>query len=99
MCRSLVQPGVLDRDGSMCGKEDCDLFVLRGEVVAVLLFGQIEVAEGDAPQQDGHAEERAHRRMPGRKTDGPRVPCEIVQTERRGVADECAEDAASMRRL
>ena len=74
---------------------DDRFLVLVGEVGAALLLGQVEVAVGDAAEHDRHAEERAHRRMAGREPDRARVRREVVQAQRRRVADQHAEDAAA----
>ena len=66
---------------------------------AALLLGQVEVAVGDAAQQDRHAEERAHRRMAGREADRARVLGQVVQAQRLRVADQHAEDAAPARQV
>ena len=68
-----------------------ELLVLVGEVLAALLLGQVEVAVGDAAQQDRHAEERAHRRMVRREPDRARVLA-------RGRAGAAASPRGSARR-
>ena len=50
--RRLVEPRVLDRDRGLAGEQRDELLVLLGEVLAALLLGQVEVAVGDAAQQD-----------------------------------------------
>jgi hypothetical protein len=61
-CR-LVQACVLDRDSSLRGEQADEFLVLVGEVPAVELLGEVEIAVGDVTEQHRHAEERLHRRM------------------------------------
>ena len=90
----LVEPRVLDRGRCLGGEEPGQLLVLVREVAAALLLGEVEVAEDDAAHAHGHAEERLHRRMPGREPDRARVAREVVQAQDAVVADERSEDAA-----
>src|SRR5919197_580448 len=53
--RRLVQARVLDRDGGLGREEPDELLVVLGEVLALRLLGQVEVAVGDAAQHDRHA--------------------------------------------
>ena len=62
--RALVQARVLDRDRCLRGEELGQLGVVLREPCAALLLGEVEVAVRNSPQQDRHAEERAHRRVP-----------------------------------
>ena len=95
--RRFVQTCVLDGDGSLC-REQCDEFlVLVGEVAAALLLGQVEVAVRHSAQEDRDAEEAAHRRVAGRKSDRARILTEVVETQRTRVPNEHAEDAAAVR--
>ena len=80
--RRLVQARVLDRDRRLRGEQRDELLVLGGEVLAALLLGQVEVAVGDAAQEDRHAEERPHRRVVRREADRARVGRQVVQPER-----------------
>ena len=71
--RRLVQARVLDRDRRLRGEQRHELLVLARELPPAGLLGQVEVAEGDAAQQDRHAEEGAHRRVMRREADRARV--------------------------
>ena len=79
-----------------------ELLVLLGEVLAAGLLGQVEVAVGDAAQQDRHAEERAHRRMVRREADRARVLRDQVvepqRPRRRGSARRGSRGRAAGRR-
>ena len=97
--RRLVEPGVLDRDRGLGGKELRQLLVLVGEAPAALLLGEIQVSVRDSTKQDRHAEEALHRRMVSGKPNGARVVAEAVESQGLGVADQHAEDAASAREV
>ena len=92
--RALVQPRVLDRDGGLCGEQLRQLLVLLGEVDPAGLLGQVEVAVGDAAEDDRQAEERLHRRMARWKAHRAGIVGNFVQPQRLGVADQDAQDAA-----
>src|SRR6266508_3207329 len=94
--RSLV--AIRSRSG-LSGEQRDELFVFVGEVCSTLFLGQVEVAVGDAAQQDRNTEERVHRRVSGRESDRTRVLRQIVQAQRTRVADQDAEDAATVRRV
>ena len=53
----------------MSGEQRDDLHIVVAEILAVLFLGQVEVAVDDVAQDDRHAEERSHRRMPRREAD------------------------------
>ena len=95
--RRLVQACVLDRDRGLRGEQLRELLVLRGEVGAAGLLGQVEVPVGDAPQHDRDAEKRLHRRVVAREADRARVLGDLVQPQRLRVPDQHAEDAAPAR--
>ena len=97
--RGLVQPRVLDRDRRLAREQPDELLVVLGEVAAVELLRQVEVPVGDVAEQHGHAEERLHRRMARREADRARIVRDVVQPQRRRVADEDAEDAAPARQV
>ena len=96
--RRLVETRVLDRDGGLRCEEPDELLVVVGEVAALLLR-EIEVAVRDAAQHHGHAQKRVHRRMTRREADGARVVAEMRQPERRGFANQDAEDPAAARKI
>ena len=95
----LVQPRVLDRDGRLRREQLDDLLVLRGELGAILLLGQVEVSEGDASQHDRNAEEGVHRGMVRRKADCAWIPGQVGESQRRAIADQDSEDPASPRQI
>ena len=95
--RRLVEPRVLDRDGGLRGEQRHDLLVLRGEVGAVGLLGQVQVPVGDAAEDDRNAEEGPHQRVVRREADRPRIRREIVKPQRVRVPDQDAEDPAPAR--
>ena len=97
--RGLVEARVLDRHRRLSGEERDELLVLVREVLAALLLGEVEVAVGDAAQQDRHAEEAAHRRMSRREADRARILREVVQPQRPRLADQHPEDAAPARQV
>ena len=97
--RALVEPRVLDRDGGLGGKQLRQLFVFVGEVEPVGLLGQVEVAVGDAAEDDRQAQERLHRRVALREAHRTRIVRELVQAQRLRVPDEDAEDAAPTGKL
>ena len=96
--RRLVEPRVLDGDSRLTRKQGDELLILLGEVLPKLLLGEIEVAVGDAAQQDRHAQERLHRRMRGREADRPRILGQVMQAERLRIVDERSEDPAPVRK-
>ena len=77
----LVQLRVLDRDRGLRGQQRDDLLVVLAEVALAVLLAQVEVAEGDAAQLHRNAQERAHRRVPGRKADRRGMLGQIVQPQ------------------
>ena len=97
--RRLVEPGVLDRNRGLGGKQLRQLLVLVGETPAALLLGQIQVSVRDSTKQDRHPEEALHRWVVYRKPDRTRVVAEVVEPQRFGVADQHAEDPASARQV
>ena len=97
--RALVEPGVLDRHRGLRREQLRQLLVLLAEVLAARLLGQVEVAVGDAAEQDRDAEEAAHRRVVAREADRARVVGDVVQAERARLADQHAEDAAPARQV
>ena len=91
---AVVEPGVLDRDAGPCREEDRRLLVRLRER-AVVLLGEVQVPPGLASNQDRHAEERRHRRMPWREPVGARVASDVGETQRLRVLDQDAEDAST----
>jgi hypothetical protein len=96
--RRLVQARILDRDGRLRREQHDEILVLLGEL-ALDLLRQVQVAPGDAADQDRHAEEAAHRRVAGREADGSRILTEVVEPQRPRVGDQRAEDAAPARQF
>jgi hypothetical protein len=97
--RLLEQAGVLDRDAGRRRQRHDQLLVALGELAAVALLGEVEVAEGLAAHEHRDAEERAHRRVVGREAGRRRVPGEVRQPDRRRLVDEQAEDALAARQV
>src|SRR5829696_7781687 len=97
--RRRVEAGVLHGDGRPRGEHDHRLLVVLAEVLAVLLLGQVQVAERLAAHEDGYAEERAHGRMPGRQPVGPGVLADVVQAQGARLGDQQPEDAAATGQL
>ncbi len=95
----LVQARVLDRDGGLRGQQMRELLVLGGEVPALRLLGQVEVAVGDPAQHDRDAEERAHRRVVPRESDRTRVVRDVVHPERSRIHDQDAEQPTAARQV
>ena len=95
--RGLVEARILDCYRRLAGKQGDELLVLLGKVLSPLLLGEVEVAVGDAAQQDRDAEEALHRRMPRWEPDRPRILGEVVQPQRRRVADQHPENPAAAR--
>jgi hypothetical protein len=90
--RGLVQPRVLDRHRRLRREQLRQLLVLEREGLPAFLLGEIEVPEGDAPEQDRHAEKALHRRVVRREPDRAGIVAEIVQPQRLRVADQDAEN-------
>ena len=80
------------RRGRQCRDE---LLVLRGELGG-LRVRQVEVAEHVVAHADGDAEESAHRRMPRREADRPRIVTDVGQTDRPRIVDERTEHPAAL---
>ena len=97
--RRLVQARVLDRDRRLRGQQRDELLVLAREVLAAPLLGQVQVAVGDAAEQDRHAEERAHWGVVGRKADGARIGRQVVEPECVRVPNQHPEDPAAVRKV
>ena len=97
--RALVEPRVLDRDRCLRGEELGQLGVVLREPCAAILLGEVEVAVRNPPQQDRHAEERAHRRVLRREADRARVVGDVLEPQRVCVPDQDAEDAPAERRV
>ena len=95
----LVEPCVLDSDGSLRREQRDELLVLVREVGAALLLGQVEVAVGDTAQDDRNAEEALHGRVVGREANRALVLGDVMQSQRPCVADEDAEDSATARKV
>ena len=82
------------------GREgDDDVLVALGELPAAALLRQVEVPEDGAPGADGHAQERAHRRVVGREADAAAVGRQVGDAQRPRVVDQDAEDAVARRQV
>ena len=91
---SIARPG-----GS--GQSDRELLVDVGEHLTVGLVREVEVAVDDAAQSDRHAEERGHRRMPGREPEAVRMGVQVGEPQRfadRGSAARGCRDPPDARR-
>jgi hypothetical protein len=97
--RLLEQPRVLDRDAGRRGQRHHQLLVALGEGAAVLLLGEVQVAEHLAAHQHRHAEERAHRWVAGREPAGGRVPREVGEADGCRLVDQQAQDALAARQV
>ena len=96
--RLTVEPRVLDRDRGP-GREDHHRLLVALVEVAVVLVGEVEIAEGRAADEDRDAEEAVHRRVLGREAVRARVLADVVHPQRLGVLDEQPEDAAAPRQV
>ena len=94
-----VEARVLDRDRGPVGEHDDGLLVLGRERLAAGLLGEVQVAVRLAADEDRHAEERSHRRVPGREAVGARMVADVVEAQRARVVDEHAEEAAPTRQV
>jgi hypothetical protein len=93
----LEQIGVVHRDpGRRREGLDQDL-VVRGELPAALLLGQVQVAEHCVTHPDGHPKEGAHRRVVRREADRCVMPAQVGQPQRSLAEDELAEQTLSFR--
>jgi hypothetical protein len=93
----LIQPGVLYRHAGRGAQGDKDRLVVLGELAAVALAGQVQVAEHLVADPDRDAKEAAHRRVTVGKARGVAVPGDVTQAQRPGIVDQQAEQAASLR--
>ena len=93
-----IQAGVADRDRGPVGEHHGGLFVVVGELAAVLL-GQVEVPPRLALDDDRYAEEGGHRGMCEREPIGLGVRADLRQTQRPRLADQHPEDAAPARQF
>ena len=96
--RIRVPARMIDRDPGELRHQHHGAFVHLGERAAALLVGQVEIPERLAGNEHGHAEERRHRRMPGREAVGVRVSADVVQTQRPAMRDQLTQHAAPERR-
>ncbi len=90
-----VQSSVLDGDGSMTGERLDQLQVRFGERSSVTPIGQVQVADGLAPNDDRHADEAVHRRVSGRKARPTRVVRDVRDEVRATLTDDEAEQASA----
>ncbi len=95
----LVQASVLDRGRRPLGQHHGRVLVLRGELAAALLLGQVQVAPRLAADHDRDAQERRHRRVPGRKPVALRMIAHVGQAQRARILDQHAEHTPSTRQL
>ena len=97
MLEARLQAGVLDGDAGRGGQRHRQPLVLDAELVRTLLVGEVQAPDGFAAP-DGHAEERSHLRVPGRKPLRQRVLAQVAQPHRLGIFEEDAEDALELRK-
>ena len=97
--RALVEPGVVDGHAGGGGQGGDDALVGGAERLAAALVGEVQVAEHLPTHPDRDAEERAHHRVARREPDSGRMRGQVVQADRRGVADEQSEDPPAVRQL
>ncbi len=69
----LIEACVLDGDRRMRGEHHHEGLVVGRELLALLLVGQVQVADRSAPSLDRHTEERVHVRMVLREPRRERV--------------------------
>ena len=93
------QPGVLDRARDLRGEQRDDRLILLRERLPVVTIAQVEISVDDATQKDRNAEERLHRRVPGRKADRAGIILHPRKTDRPGGLDQRAEQATTSRQL
>lgn len=94
-----VEAGVLDGHAGRHGQRRQDGLVLRVELAAAALLGEVEIAEDRFPDADRYAEKGVHRRVVGRKAGGRRVAGEFGEPQRLGVPDEFAQQTVSGRQF
>ena len=95
--RLVVEASVLHGDGGVRGQLGDGILVLLGELRAVVLLREVEVAEDAAADRHGHAEERCHRWMVGRESYGAWVVLDALESQRSSVFDKGPEDAVTFR--
>jgi hypothetical protein len=76
------------------GPHDHRLLIVGRKRVAAGLLGSDRDSPRLAADEDRDAEKRPHWRMAGREAVGARVVADIVETQRAGLVDEHAEQAA-----
>jgi hypothetical protein len=86
-----VQARLVDRGTRRRGERDHQRLVIFVERVAAALVGQVEVAVDRVVDLHRRAEERPHRRMPGREARRHRVSRDIGRPKRPRVGDQLAE--------
>jgi hypothetical protein len=92
-----IQPGILDGHARGRRQDGHDAFIVLIEAGAVLLLGEVEIAEYLVADADRDAQKRGHRRMPGREAEGSRMIGHAGQAQRGWVGDELAEQTAALR--
>jgi hypothetical protein len=97
--RRLVEPRVLDRDCSLRRQQLYEVLVILVEIGAGFLLRQVQVAVGDAPEQDRNAQEGVHRRMAGWEAGGAGVLIDPGQPDRSRIVDQRPEQALALRQL
>jgi FtsP/CotA-like multicopper oxidase with cupredoxin domain len=92
---ALVEPGILNGDPGMDSEHLDELLVAGAELVGVLLFGEIEVADRPPGEANRDPQERVHRWMVGREAVGVRVGPDVGNPERDTLPDDRAEKAVA----
>ena len=92
----LVEAGIFDGDRGLSRERANRLLVVRGELVSVLLLGEIQVPERHPAEEDGSAKEAPHRWMIRRKPHRPRIVGDPPKPQRALVALKSAEDSPTL---
>ena len=92
-----VQARVLDGDARSHGQREDQLLVVLGELLGVLLVGQVQIPVDLAVDPHGHPEERGHGGVARRDPVTVGAVCDVAQPQRFVVGDERAEDAPTRR--
>jgi hypothetical protein len=90
-----VEAGVLDGHAGGGGERDDEFLVDVAEHLGRPLVGQVQVPEHLVADQDGHAQERPHRRMVRREAVAVGMLAQVGQPQWLGIDDEEAEDAVA----
>lgn len=99
LCHPLVYAGVVDSDTHHRRQRDREALVHVADARCAPLLGEVEVAEHLLAHRDRHAEEGAHRRMPGREAHGVGMGREADEPQGTRIGDEQAEDVPTDRAI